>query len=151
MTYRLKVKIMTLAAEARIIRGAEHQAKRKRDRCAVRQKSQLAEKYDIRRATLHTHRILIVRRHARAALLAYAFLRGVPYRRVENNMPVDLKGKLPSWQEKHPWPLVVDAIRTHGSGYWKRDKDQVVEEVAAWIQKSIDATAAEEAQQPTAA
>lgn len=68
-TIYLKVKIKSLAAEARIIRLEEQRAKRSRQT-------------DLR-AGLHHHRTFKVRQAARYAQLAYGYLRGRPYRLVE--------------------------------------------------------------------
>ncbi len=67
--YYIKVKHMSLAAEAKIIRKQE----------------QLARAHGNRRLRigLAAHRRGIVRTEARHALLAYAFLRGTPYKKVE--------------------------------------------------------------------
>lgn len=64
--HQLRVKIKSLASEARIIRQE-----------AQRTNSATA------RLDLHLHRINVVRKEARAALLAYAFLRRKPYGSVE--------------------------------------------------------------------
>ena len=63
----LKIKIMSLAAEARIIR--------REARTWPGQSPQ--------RVGLHEHRVNVVRRECRAASLAYAFLRGRAYRSLE--------------------------------------------------------------------
>lgn len=63
----LKVKIKSLAEEARIIRKEE-------GRCG---------KDEALRSSLHAHRILDVRGEQRASLLAYAFIRGREYASVE--------------------------------------------------------------------
>jgi len=67
MLKMLKVKIKSLAAEARIIRLEER-------RCG---------KDDAARCSLHEHRVGIVRSEQRLSLLAYAFLRGRPLSAVE--------------------------------------------------------------------
>ena len=77
----LRVKIRSLAAEATIIRQEEVRAKR--------QRREMPEKYNEARVALH-NRFWSLRGHryglsydARVALLAYGFLRGRPYRRIE--------------------------------------------------------------------
>lgn len=65
----LKVKVKSLSAEAKIIRHEELKAKR----CG--RKSLLFN--------LREHRIGVVRRAARSSLLAYGFLKGTPYRKME--------------------------------------------------------------------
>lgn len=63
----LKVKIKSLAAEARIIRAEERKLPGPH----------------ATRTGLHLHRVNEVRREARAALLAYGFLRGRWYEQIE--------------------------------------------------------------------
>jgi len=65
----LKVKIKSLATEAKIIRQEERKARERRDRTL--------------RIGLAGHRRGIVRHEARHSLLAYGFLRGVPYDKME--------------------------------------------------------------------
>lgn len=65
----LKIKIMSLAAEARIIR---------------REEKKWPGPHDIRTG-LHLHRVHDVRDEARAALLAYGFIRGRAYAQLEAN------------------------------------------------------------------
>jgi len=67
MLKMLKVKIKSLAAEARVIRLEER-------RCG---------RDDAARCSLHEHRVGIVRNEQRLSLLAYAFLRGRPLSAVE--------------------------------------------------------------------
>lgn len=75
----LKIKIMSLAAEAKIIRREEHRWPGASDiRCG-----------------LHLHRVNNVRGEARASLLAYGFLRGRSYAAVEDAKSPD------SFQRQH--------------------------------------------------
>lgn len=69
----LKIKIMSLAAEARIIRTEEKRWP------GTAPGANLGSP----RAGLHEHRITVVRPEARVALLAYGFLRGRRYRQIE--------------------------------------------------------------------
>lgn len=79
---KFRVKIKSLAEEARIIRLEEK-------RC-------VGVSRDSDRGCLTDHRKRIVRNERRAALLAYAFVRGVPYQVIENagSKPVDKKAVL---------------------------------------------------------
>lgn len=70
----LRVRVKELSQEAKFIRHEEQKAKPKRI---------LADDYSEEFWKLRFHRTIDVRNAARAAHLAYAFLRGVPYRRVE--------------------------------------------------------------------
>lgn len=65
----LRVKIRSLAAEAGIIRHEERRALQKKDTSTY--------------GSLRDHRRGVVRSAAREALLAYAFLLGVPYAKLE--------------------------------------------------------------------
>lgn len=83
----LKVKIKSLAAEARIIRVEE---KRNKDF----------------RARLEFHRKHKVRPEARATLLAYAYIRGIPYKKVESDA-----------KHQPDWNRVSTMVKKYGSGY----------------------------------
>ena len=67
--YYIKVKILSLAAEAKIIRKQEQKARAHGNRSL--------------RIGLADHRRGIVRHEARHAQLAYGFLRGMPYKKME--------------------------------------------------------------------
>ena len=82
-----KVKINTLAAEARIIRQAERKACKRG--------------LEVRRRSLHEHRVDHVRVHARHNHLAYGFLRGVEYQDMEHRC-----------HEKPDWTKVKDHAKT---------------------------------------
>ena len=79
MLEALKVKIKSLAEEARIIRREEQLAK------AARQTQKLL--------SLHEHRVGTVRRASRHSQLAYGFLRYVPYEKMER-----VHHSQPNWQ-----------------------------------------------------
>ena len=74
----LKIKLKSLAAEARIIR---------------RQERKTGGKHDHIRESLYLHRLHVVRRASRETHLAYGYLRGRPYRAMERNA---LRG--PDWK-----------------------------------------------------
>jgi hypothetical protein len=90
----LKVKIKSLAEEARIIRAEERRVKAQRFHARGRQgeETRLAG-LDAEFFGLYHHRTQDVRREARAANIAYAFMRGRPYAKIEKagsaNVPVD--------------------------------------------------------------
>lgn len=107
----LKVKLKSLAAEAKIIRAEEKKAKKYRDRKLL--------------SGLESHRKDVVRSAARHTLLAYAFIRGVPYKKVEAKCEKapDLKrimvmvqkyGSM-SWKISHFNPDNKDANTWHSS------------------------------------
>ena len=73
----VKVKICSLAAEARIIRGQE----RRRRKHLARREETVAN--DPVFWSLHNHRRLVVSREARSSLLAYGYMRGRAYSHME--------------------------------------------------------------------
>lgn len=90
MKTELKIKICTLAAEARIIRREENRWAKKITYTVVnhktgetRTRTKLIRKDHPVAVSLRDHRRGVVRREARSALLAYGFLRGRPYRAME--------------------------------------------------------------------
>jgi hypothetical protein len=80
----LKVKIMSLAAEAVIIRKQENKAKRQTLwlRAHKKPETEISKVYSTW-MDLKQHRRWDVRNEARSALLAYGFLRGTPYLKME--------------------------------------------------------------------
>lgn len=98
----LKIKIKSLAAEARIIRSEEH--KWKGDHPL--------------RETLHNHRVHDVRKEARCSQLAYGFLRGREYRQLETKTH---EGNSPNWDK-------VESIALRFGGGDSRELKQLFEE-----------------------
>ena len=134
MSKFLKVKIKSLAAESNIIKLEEQKAKATARRLVLslnsiednpdvedkgKARSEVQKYIRSQRNLLNdlqTHRIGVVRRHSRATHLAYAFLRGTPYRKVEN------KGDPGSYDN---WSSVVKMAKSygpHGSGTEKEIK-----------------------------
>jgi hypothetical protein len=117
MKVRLKIKIKSLAEEARIIRFEEKKWPGPSD-----------ERY-----VLHDHRIKIVREEARSAQLAYGFLRGKPYRQIENSCK-----SAPDWKrvhqliKKYGGPLAASAS----------DKDFPPEDIKRWAEEELEMKAA---------
>jgi hypothetical protein len=87
MKIYLKIKIMSLAAEARTIRKEERKWPGPSDA----------------RQGLHRHRVIDVRRECRVANLAYAFLRGRSYRALEAKC-----------YEEPNWQRVAELVRKFG-------------------------------------
>ena len=84
---KLRVKIKSLAVEAKIIRREEHKSLRT---AAFNKRTGVPSDntwfgHDAAPRELYLHRVINVREEARASLLAYAFLRGKPYKHVEPN------------------------------------------------------------------
>lgn len=116
----LKIKIMSLAAESRIIRREE---KKWPGRHA-------------KRLSLREHRIGDVRTEARCALLAYGFLRGRLYRQVENRVrPVDHAHKDKA-MKPIDWERVIALVARFG-GLDKRDARQKLAEWADFEPRSF--------------
>lgn len=105
---KFRVKLKSLAAEAKIIREKERRAARharawyweidRQLKAGASPNALSKERTGMAQATLtneglHGHRIGILRDEARATLLAYAFLRGVPYKATEPRAkkPVSIK------------------------------------------------------------
>lgn len=105
----LKIKIMSLAAEAKIIRTEANKWPR-------------AGMQGIR-FELHCHRRFDVRSEARSAQLAYGYLRGRPYRRIEAKC-----WDTPSAQR------IAELIAKFGGV----DKKQAPTLVRAWLDEKIE-------------
>lgn len=104
----LKVKIISLADEARTIR--------------IEEKRLPGESTE--RVGLYLHRIQDVRWEARSAQLAYGFLRGRPYKQLEHETrkPLDLK-------------RIAELAKKYGPGYSNEPKDSMLEQIRGWAIK----------------
>ncbi len=110
MSIELKVKVKSLAAESKIIRLEERRA----------------QTTDAR-ASLHQHRVGVVRLAARNTLLAYGYLRGRSYRQLEA-----------SCKRPPDWSAVEKMIRKYGPPphntsfeEWKNEQEKSVGSTAA--------------------
>jgi len=101
----LKVKIKSLAAEARIIRLEELRA---------RGGSQLQQE-------LYLHRVRDVRGEQRVSLLAYAFLRGKTRAACE-----------PKYSEEPDWARVLKLVEKFGEALPTETKKQTAERLEDW-------------------
>ena len=101
----LKIKIKSLAAEAAIIRQEEH-----------RWHGLSQARYG-----LHQHRILDVRREARASQLAYGFLRGRDYRVMEAKC-----------HENPDWKRVQWVVEK----FCLTDKREAVQKFSEWVDRA---------------
>ena len=130
----LRVKINSLAEEARIIRREENRRRYQRI------KGPDGKIYKRRIVTgdqvfwgLRTHRTEELRHEARCAHLAYAFLRGTSYAQVEEN---------PHWKRatrsKHPpsWPRIAELVVKYGpTGHnSKLAKETAEAAIKAWVE-----------------
>ncbi len=93
----LRVKIKSLADEARTIRNEERLAKANKDFATVN--------------SLNQHRTGKVRRAARETLLAYQYLRGIPYEACEckNSRPINTKAIERMCKEYGELEIPIDA------------------------------------------
>ena len=99
----LRVKVGSLAAEARIIRRLEASIRRKWRKSRERTAEQVAELHH-RHFVLREHRIREVRPEARATQLAIGFLRGRSYQQME-----------PTTKSKPDWARVERLVKRYGS------------------------------------
>jgi hypothetical protein len=104
----IKVKIKSLAEESKIIRTEERRALGRRVQPKEVQKADtFLGRDDQLRVSLWQHRTIDVRREARHALLAYAFLRGKPFTSVE---------RIPKYRLAEPdWERVRKLVEKFGS------------------------------------
>ena len=110
----LRVKVKSLADEAKIIRREEHRSKNWYEWYSLKQ-----------------HRKGIVRREARSAQLALAFLRGVPYEKVESYTRV---GNEPNW--KRVKDLVMKyAVPPHKVVLTTAQKENLLKNLRKWAPK----------------
>ena len=100
----LKIKIVSLSAEARLIRKEERRWPGESEH----------------RTTLYLHRTRDVRREGRSALIAYGFLRGRAYRQIEPSNRGDRPGP--------HWSRVVDLVAKYG----ERTRSTAEAEVNRW-------------------
>lgn len=106
----LKIKLKSLAAEARIIRQEELKAKH----------SKRPEVQDLR-MQMHEHRVKDLREESRATLLAYSFIRGKPYRDIEGRSDWGVE----TATIKNQWASRMDRIRAMVSKYGTRSAQDV--------------------------
>lgn len=102
----LKVKIKSLATEATIIRKEEHSAKAQYR--YLKDKQGLEKQYDEAVSTfwgLRSHRTIDVRNEARAAQLAYAFVRGKSFKYVEANTNIGY------WSDHHKVGIIYEDMK----------------------------------------
>lgn len=126
MQVYLKVKIKSLAAEAAIIRKEESKLPRERDIAPEQRSDPAKQALWARRTSLRIHRTGEVRDEARAALLAYGFLRGRRYRQME------------AYTREVPRSKIVDRVldltlKYSGVGRSKAKRDEVWDKLKPWF------------------
>ena len=126
----LSVKLLTLQAEARIIKAKEAKWKKAARAAVARQKQKAADSnYNVFWG-LKRHRISVVRPHARAANIALAFLRGRKYVEVERTIDPD-RFSFCGITHNQLWDMVASNVATFGVTYAK-DKIHAKKDLAAW-------------------
>jgi hypothetical protein len=118
----LRVKVRSLAEEARIIRHEERRAKP-----IWRRSLTLGENSapDYTFFHLRNHRVFDVRREARAALLAYGFLRGKSYFAIEAKC-----------YEEPDWTRVAELVKKYGEPQ-KYTRDSAFAAVKLWAKVNV--------------
>lgn len=130
-TVFLKVKIKSLAAEAKIIRHEEEKRKgpyvltprTNTQQQAQRYRRQPLDYNDIY-FELRGHRTWIVRNEARATQLAYAYIRGRRYRQIEAKTHDNVVNE-------YLLPRIVDMVRKYG--FPTLSKDVVLAHLRDWL------------------
>lgn len=135
----VKVKIKSLADEAIIIRQAERKQKTKYQKIQARKKGNWEQSYNKVVNTfwgLRDHRTIIVRNEARAAQIAYGFLRGKKYNVIENAKTVSFIQGKPTFEYYFKYnilPRVIGIANKYSTATVKPGAD----EVENWIIKSF--------------
>ena len=128
----LKIKRKTLAAESRFIRQEEIKFRDKAREYRNFQKKLKAERAVATWDSLYRHRKNIVRPEARAANIAHAFIKGIPYHCVENkvflqNYMNETVGD-PNRGHDKLWERVIDIV----CKFTKSDNDMIRNDIIAW-------------------
>lgn len=84
VSIELKIKAKHLAAEARIIRAEANKLKARAKKARDKQRSDVADSLSRQVWNINYHNKTVVSREARATHLARAFIKGTPYKTVEN-------------------------------------------------------------------
>lgn len=125
----LKIKRMTLQAEARINKYEAEKAKMAARVARWEQKAALAEKKMATWSSLTHHRKMIVRPEARASHIAHGFLRGLPYVAVEERFEVDQVVMNNAYGNvKAFWEKVINIV----AGFSQTPKHEAEIKVLAW-------------------
>ena len=134
--YYVKVKILSLAAEAKIIRKQEAKARKYGQRSL--------------RIGLADHRRGVVRHEARHAQLAYGFLRGLPYKKMEAKCHPGCEPNFKKVREsierhicvrrklglEEPDEYGYRAIKWEPRKEWDRRKAQILSDFDKWVKEA---------------
>ena len=105
MSHQLKIKFLSLAAEARVIKAQEKRTLAKMRKRRAKQKP--VDNLKFQWNSMRDHRRQWVRPEARATHLARAFIKGVPYAKVED--PEKTTKPLPATR-------ITQLVRSYASG-----------------------------------
>lgn len=138
----LRIKIKSLAAEAQIIRSDERKVLKRarsieaRTEPASRDPKATASLRDTHHS-LRLHRVHDVRNEARASLLAYAYLRGMPYAKVETPPRMNVS----DWKDRRRFTPVegriVDLVAKYGPHDGQPDKARrttIKDAIGVWFE-----------------
>jgi hypothetical protein len=138
----LKVKIKSLAEEATIIRHEERRVKRSlkwwldqtavnvEDGSTVPENAQPAiDSYRSEYFGLHNHRTYEVRNESRASQLAYAFIQGYPYSRVED--PTKTRKAVPTFRIAE-LALKYGKVNIPANTPYNKRRDEAEKVIRAW-------------------
>ena len=122
-TLKLKIKLKSLAAEAKIIRFHERKIKPyiKEGDNNIKPEDVIA-RADYERGVLRGHRIYLVRKEARDSHIAYGYLRNKAYKQIENSTdnPPNIKN--------------ITKIINKFQGYWG-NKEVLESTVKEWMEQ----------------
>jgi len=119
MSYQLKIKFLSLAAEARVIKAQEKRTLAQMRKRRAKQKP--VGKLEFQWSSMRDHRRFEVRVEARATHLARAFLKGMPYRKVEKEGSSHVRTR-----------RIAAMVRKYGKV--KMTEDQSIEAVNDWLE-----------------
>jgi hypothetical protein len=117
----LKIKAVSLTAEAKLIRKDEIKMLKASLDSAAKGKTQIAEKQEAIFKGLQWHRIWDVRNEARITNIAYGFLRGHEYKDIERNTTKEIR-----------WSRVEGLVLKYGEG----DIDELHDRFLDWKKRA---------------
>jgi hypothetical protein len=128
MNIELKIKICSMASEAKIIRQMERHQKARARKTRERGREGWQENSDAALSVyekIHRHRVYDVRKETRCSLLAYGFLRGKSYKSMEQTCKIK-----PNWDR-------VEQIATKFGGFkhvTEEKKSQFRQQFTEWME-----------------
>ena len=140
MSYELKIKAKHLGAEAKIIRFEENKTKQSTKKLKARENTPGVNNLDeIRKwkaaqgfklQDLQHHRKFVVRPAARRTHLARAYLKGLPYKAVEQRLT-----SKPAYASKHTYNYISRSVKQIATMVNQYGGQCTPEDIKAWILK----------------